>query len=122
MTLELYETELQSQSVADIKPMPKGSFMIIDNPCQQPSAAEEDVFIKTERIVYDILKQIWQDHYGPQALCPEPFSFFDFNNLTITPVSKIFSGQSGYRVIFDFQLQNTFNITTPPEAGTFLNP
>lgn len=121
MTLELYDNELQSQNVADIKQLPKGSFMIVDNPASSFSADEEAVFVKTEKIVYDILKQIWQDHYGISAdECNSPFKFFDYNNITITPVSKIFSGQSGYRVVFDFELQNTYDITEASEPGTFL--
>lgn len=121
MTLELYVTEFESQNVADIKPKTKGSFMIIDNPASSSAEDEAAVFAKTERIVWDILKKIWQDHYGPGVNeCETPFRFFEFNNLIITTEHKVFSGQSGYRVIFDFELQNTLNITEPPEAGTFL--
>lgn len=121
MTLELYETVLQSQVVSEIRQLPRGAFMIIDNPASASSADEEAVFARTEKIVYDILKQIWKDHYGAGALCETPFVFFGFNNINITPVSKIFSGQSGYYVTFEFD-QKTFDVTEPPENGTFLDP
>lgn len=121
MTLELYETETQSQIVSDIKLLTKGSFMIIDNPGSKSFLSEQICFEKTEKIILEILQKIWQDHYGSGVdECQAPFKFFEFDKIEITPVSKVFSGQSGYRVVFDFELQNTIDITQAPEAGTFL--
>lgn len=120
LCLELYEIQTQSQSIEDIKLQPKGAFMVIDNPANTSFAEITACRVKTEAIVFDILKQIWQHHYAPGVdSCLAPFSFFDFNNITITPVGPIFSGQYGHRVVFDFELQNTVDITEAPADGTF---
>jgi len=122
MAIELYDTQMESQVSSDIKPKTSGAFMIIDNPASQSAADEDAVFGKTERVTYDILKQIYQDVLSPGAddECAAPFEFFEFDKLSITPVSRIFGGQSGYRTVFDFELKKTLNINVPPEAGTFL--
>jgi hypothetical protein len=121
LCLELYEVQTQSQQVADIKLLPKGAFMVIDNPVDTSFESITVARIKTEQIVYDFLKKIWQDHYGEGVdPCLAPFKFFDFDNITITPVGPIFSGQYGHRVVFDFELQQTLDITEAPAAGTFL--
>ncbi len=118
--LELYEIQTQSQVVEDIKLLPKGAFMVIDNPADNSFAEITASRVKTEAIVFDILKQIWQHHYAPGVdTCLAPFNFFDFDKINITPVGPIFSGQYGHRVVFDFELQNTVDITEAPEAGVF---
>lgn len=121
LCLELYEIQTQSQSVEDIKLLPKGAFMVIDNPADISFAAITACRVKTEAIAFDLLKKIWQDHYAAGVdPCQAPFKFFDFDNITITPVGPIFSGQYGHRVVFDFELQQTVDITEAPAAGTFL--
>lgn len=122
MAIELYETEMQSQAVSEIKPITHGGFMVVDTPVSASAADEDACFIKCEKIVYDILKKIYQDVCAPGVdECQAPFKDFDFDKLSITPVSRIFSGrQSGYRVVFGMELQNELDITEPPEAGTFL--
>jgi len=120
LTLELYDTQSDGESISP-KLKPSGAFMIIDNPDDASFPAQEACYEKTERIVWDILKHIWQDHFAPGVdECEAPFKDFDFGKLSITPVGPIFSGQYGYRVIFDFELQNTIDLTAPPEEGTFL--
>lgn len=121
LSLELYETESGGEQVADIPLKPKGAFMIIDNPASGSFPDEEACYVKTEQIVWDILKEIWQHHYAPGVNeCQAPFKYFDFNNFSITPVGPVFGGQHGYRVIFDFELQNNIDLTEAPAAGTFI--
>lgn len=120
LCLELYETELKAESVADIKLLPQGAFMIVDNPKSSSAADNQLCYENSERILFDLLKQIWQDHYGENANCDTPFKSFSFNNNNIQVVTNAFSGQHGYRYIFDFELQNIYDIMAPPEPGTFL--
>lgn len=121
LTLELYETESTSEQVADVKLKPRGALMVIDNPASSSFPDEEACYLKTEQIVWDILKQVWQHHYAPDVdACEAPFKFFDFANIAITPVGPVFGGQHGYRVIFDFELQNNIDLTEAPAEGTFL--
>lgn len=121
LSIELYEVRTKAEAIMDIKTLTSGAFMVIDDPVSALFADMQNCYAKSEQIVYDLLKKIWQDHYGPSRdMCTRPFRFFDFDKLAITPVGPVFSGQHGYRVEFNFQLQNTYDITRAPEAGTFL--
>lgn len=122
LCLELYDTVIEAESIAAIQEDNTGAFMIVDNPVNKNFSSEQAVFEKTERICREILQQIWQDHYSANAGCETPFDSFDFDKITITPVSRIFSGQSGFRVIFSFKPFNQLSLTDAPPAGTFLPP
>lgn len=120
MTIELYQTDGGGES-QNPKLKPSGAFMIMDTPADGSFPAQEACYEKTERIMFDILKKIWQDHFAPGIdECQAPFKDFDFSKLSITPEGPAFSNQYGYRVIFEFELQNTIDLTEPPAAGAFL--
>lgn len=118
---ELYDNELQSQTVYDIRQQPKGAFMVIEHAKENDFVDELRAYALAEEIVYDILKQIWQDHYGPDAdRCTTPFKQFRWNG-TITPTGKLFTNEYGYYVQFEFEFQDTINITEAPAEGVFTN-
>ena len=120
LALEIYETEIHSENPISLKSITQGAFMVIDHPATDSFADEQAVYEKTERIVFELLQKIWQDHYSSAAqMCDRPFSFFDFDKMTITPVGPLFTGEHGYRVTFSFELQKTVDITKPPAAGVF---
>lgn len=121
LTLELYEIETESQIVYEVRPHPRGAFMVVDHPAEDTFAAEQACYETCEAIVYDILKQVWQDHYGVQSdRCTTPFKDFSFDKLSITPVGPIFDKEHGYRVEFDFEFFSNVNFARPPADGTFL--
>ena len=121
LTLELYETETESEITYDIRQKPRGAFMVVDYPESDSTADQENFYITTERIIYQILKQIWKHHYDSDVdRCDTPFKEFDFNKITITPVGPIFSRCYGWRVEFNFEFQNYIDLATPPEEGVFL--
>jgi len=120
LCLELYQNETSAENTISIKSLPSGAFMVIDHPENDSFAAEEAVMAKTERIVYELLQQIWQDHKPGSDICARPFKFFDFNKVLIEPVGPVFTGEYGYRVEFSFESQKPIDITKPPAEGTFL--
>lgn len=120
LALELFDNTTESETVNDIRMRPKGSFMILDVPEDKTLAAELACYDKCEAITIDILKQIWQQHYGQGAYgCSTPFKEFDFNKIDITPVGPVFLDKYGYRVVFDFEFQQTIDLTEAPAEGTF---
>lgn len=120
MTVELYDTETESQMVYEVRNKPRGAFMVIDHPENDTHAAELACYETCETIVYQLLKQIWQHHYRPGVnRCVTPFKDFDFNKISITPVGPIFNKEFGYRVEFDFTFQNNIDLTVAPENGVF---
>lgn len=121
LLLELYETQANASIVYDIKLQAKGAITILQHVKEGDVRAEEPAYALTEKIMYDLLKQIWQDHYGENnSRCSSPFFKFDFNTLDITSTGKILQNEYGWRVEFSFQFQNAFDITVAPEAGIFL--
>lgn len=120
LMIELYDNNLSSETVYDIRQSPKGSFMVLDHAKENDYYDEERAYAVAEGIVYDLLKKIWQDHYGvDKDRCTTPFKQFRWNG-SITPTGKLFTNEYGYYVQFDFDFQNTIDITTSPEPGTFL--
>lgn len=120
LLLELYETKTDAQSVYDIKQPAMGAITILQHVKEGDIRGEEDAYALTETILYDILKQIWQDHKPGNDGCQTPFSKFDFNNLQIASTGKILQNEMGWRVEFSFKFQNDIDITQPPAAGTFI--
>jgi len=121
LLLEMYEVVTKSESPYDIKGEYKGAFTVVALAKIDDLVAEVDAFELTEKICHDLLAKIWQDHYGPEAERDEtPFRYFDFSNISIIPVSKLFDNEFGYRVEFGFEFRETTSITTPPLTGTFL--
>jgi hypothetical protein len=121
LLLELYEVQTQGQNFFDIKMPVKGAFMVLKKAAVKNNTEEEEAYQITEEIVYDLLKQTWQQHYGSSAAeCTRPFSQFDFNNLTIEPVGPVFDNLFGWRVEFGFKFQRNIDLTAAPAIGTFL--
>ena len=121
LLLELYEVVTQSESPYDIKGQYKGAFTVLAHAAPEDIAAEIEAFELTESICYDLLAKIWQDHDGDNAQRDStPFRYFDFANISIIPVSKLFDNEFGYRIEFGFEFRQTRNISTPPIAGTFI--
>lgn len=121
LIIELYDNNLSAESPYDIRQGSKGAFMVIDHAVENNFADEERAYATAEGIMYDILKQVWQDHYGPNAdRCTTPFKQFKFT-CDITPTGKLFTNEYGWYVQFDFDLQNTIDIKEPPADGTFIN-
>ncbi|MES2457202.1 MAG: hypothetical protein V4594_16730 [Bacteroidota bacterium] len=120
--LELYENQTAGSTIYNIKQRPKGALTILQHVKEGSIRDEEAAYTLTEKILYDFLKQIWQDHYAPSAdRCETPFYQFDYNGLHITPTPKLFQNEMGWRVEFPFVFQNTIDIKRPPEAGTFID-
>lgn len=122
LALELYDNHLSNETPYDIRQSPKGAFMVINHAIEGSFIDELRAYALTEGIMYDILKQVWQDHYGPTAdQCTRPFKQFRYSG-EITPTGKLFTNYYGYYVQFDFDFQNTIDIKEPPADGTFINP
>lgn len=120
LLLELYETQTNSSIVYDIKQHAKGAITVLQHVKEGDIFGEEAAYALTETILYDILKQIWQDHYGPDSdRCQTPFYKFEFNSLDISSTGKILQNEMGWRVEFSFQFQNEINISQAPVAGAF---
>ena len=120
LALELYEVATDSEVQYDIRQRTRGAFMVIDHPAADTFTAEQACYEISERILTDILKKIWQDHYGVDVdRCLTPFREFGFNNLQIMPIGPVFDKEFGYRVEFDFEFHAAINFTDPPAPGTF---
>ncbi len=121
LCLELYDINGNAENVYDIRETPKGAFMVVNLAKENNYPDQLRAEAHTEAIIYDILKQIWQDHYGPDAdQCARPFKHFKWN-YERTPTGKLFTNYYGWYVQFSFDFQNTIDITQPPAEGTFVN-
>ncbi len=123
MLLELYETDTAAAVPYDIKEHTTGAFTIMQKvPTGGTTLQEEEAYDTSLKIARDILRSVWQDHYGPNKnKCKTPFYEFYFDKINIQATPMMFDGYFGYRVEFHFKLQSEMNFMTPPEEGTFLN-
>ena len=121
LLIELYENNLSSETVYDIRQRPKGSFTVLEHAATQDLSDQERAYTLAETIVYDLLKQIWQDTYGKDVdRCQTVFKQFRYN-INITPTGKLFQNEYGFYVEFDFDFQNDIDIRIAPDPGTFIN-
>lgn len=103
LLLEIFEVNTKSSNAYDVKGAYRGAFTILDNVKLSDFADEELKADITYGIVEDVLKGIWQDHYGPgHDSCTTPFKKFDFNNLNIVYVGPLFTNEFGWRCEFGF--------------------
>ena len=87
----------------------------------EDTQSEVEAFELTEGIMYDLLKKIYQDHYGNNVdRNTAPFRFFNFNEMSIMPLSGMFENEFGFRVEFSFEFRENQNITVAPEEGVFI--
>jgi len=123
LLLELYEVQTTGENQYDIKGNYNGAFTVLDRADVNNYTSEMTAFQKTESIYRDLLKKIWQDHFGPDAeFCTRVFSFFAFEKLIITPVGPLFDNQFGWRIEFSFRPALSFDLTGPIAEGTFITP
>lgn len=125
LIIELYENQLSGASEADIRQRPSGAFTVIDHAKERNIPAQQAAYDKCEKIMMELLQQIWQDVYGTpnrkQSLCAPPFKEFLFTNANINPTGLLFQSHYGWRVEFQFEFQNNPVISTAPAEGTFHN-
>jgi hypothetical protein len=120
LLLEMYEIVTRSPSPYDVKGVYSGAFTVLDKTTSDNTQSEVDAFSKTETIYQDMLKQIWQDHYGTgKDRCSTPFAEFYFDNLNIVPVGPILDRQCGWRVEFQFKPRTLVKITEAPTDAFF---
>jgi hypothetical protein len=121
LLLELYEIVTKASNVYDVKGFYSGAFTVLDEVIIGSTESEMDAFEKCEIIYGDILKQIWQDHYGlNKNRCVTPFAEFSFDNLNIIPVGPLFENQFGWRIEFQFKPKYLLQINQAPEEGVFI--
>lgn len=122
LLLENYEIVTHAQTPSDIKGFYSGAFSVIDTALNNDYSSEDAAFVKTERIVMDILQQIWADHYAPGVdRCNTPFKEFYFDQMNIVPIGPLYDNDFGYRVEFQFRPQLSLTISQKPAAGTFID-
>lgn len=122
LLLEMFEIKTDAESVYDIRQGAQGAITILDHVPEGDIPGEEIAYAKCEKILFDILRFIWQQHYGPDAdRCETPFRKFDFNSLDIASTGKILQNEMGWRVEFNFTFQQTANLSTPPTENAFLS-
>lgn len=122
LCLQMFENNLSNETIYDIRQRPEGAFTIVGNVKENDFIDLQRVYELTENICYDILKKIWQDHYGPQINddCERPFKQFRFTK-PITPTGRVFDGKYGWYVEFAIDFKTTVDITRQPEEGTFID-
>lgn len=121
LLLEMYEITTQAEIAYDIKGDYHGAFTVVDEAMASNTTDEVLKLASTETIMFDFLKQIWQDHYGANIdRATTPFQYFHFDKVQIMPVGPLFDNVFGWRVEFSFDLRQKQNITTPPADGTFI--
>lgn len=118
LLLELYETDTESDEVHDIKGKYSGGFMVVQHAQPGNYKSEEDAYVLAEKILLDVLRRIWNDHYGTDAdRCEAPFEIFDMDKISITPVGPLFENEFGYRVLFNFKMDDIDKFTMMPATN-----
>ncbi len=119
LLLEGYEIVSRAQVPYDVKGFYTGAFTILAHATPNDFNSELEAFATAERIYQNILKMIFQDHYGKNKdRCTTPFAEFSFDNLQIIPVGPLFENEFGWRVEFKFKPKYLLQITEPPSYGT----
>ncbi len=121
LMIEMFETKTAAESVWSVRGNHFGAFSVLASAGLENMNQQEEAYNLTEEIMYDVLAQIWQDHYGSTAdECNTPFQNFDFGSLIITPVGPLFDKQFGWRCEFGFDKNGIKEITQAPSAGVFI--
>jgi hypothetical protein len=122
LLLENYEVVTSENGKYDIKGKYMGAITVLAHATPGDFSSETAAFNTAETILYDILNEIWQHHYGKNKnRCDTPFAEFYFD-LNIVPVGPILDNEFGWRAEFMFKPRITFDVTTLPAEGTFIYP
>lgn len=99
-----------------------GAFTVLDTADQESNKEIALAGDKTLGIVADILKDMFNDHLGPDAHpCASLFEDIDID-MNLMPVGPVLDSQFGWRCTFYFKMRKGLDITTPPAPGTFIDP
>lgn len=121
LLVEMYEIKTHGTSKLQIRGDYQGAFSVFASAGLEDYNEQAAAYDLTEEILWDILAQMYQDHYGPGAnSCGSPLKDVDFNNLNIIPVGPVFDSEFGWRCEFSFNLNNLTRITTKPADGVFI--
>lgn len=119
LMVEMFEITNTAQTVYDVKSNYNGAFSVFASAKVDDINVQAEAYACTFKIMDDLLRKIWQDHYGVgKDRCHTPFSDFYFNT-NITPVGPVFDKEYGWRCEFSFKPKNSVPYTTPPEDGVF---
>ena len=123
LMVENYEIKTHGENMLAVRSSYFGAFSIFASANPEDYNEVEAAYDLAEKILYDVLAQMYQDHYGPDAdACETPLKSIDFLKLMISPVGPVFNQEFGWRCEFEFNLNNTPLITTKPADGVFINP
>ena len=118
LLVELYETDTEATDVNDVNGKYSGAFSILQSALMENYTSEEAAYVLAEKIMLDVLRTIWNDHYGEEAdRCEAPFEYFSFDKMNITPVGPIYNNQFGYRVLFGFRMSDNKKFTMLPATS-----
>lgn len=120
---EIFEVDTAGSSVLDVKAGYIGALMVLDHAKSNDYADEIAKLASTELIIWQLINQMWQDHYGPdKSRCTSPFASISFNKLNVVAVGPLFDNEFGWRCEFQFQPKLPFDLKKPVLAGVFVNP
>lgn len=118
---EIFEVDTTGTSVLDVKGTYTGSILVIDHAKANDYGDEIAKLASTEQIIWQILVQMYQDHYGPDKdRCTSPFASIDFNKLNLVAAGPLFDNEFGWRAEFQFRPKLPFDFKKPLPAGVFL--
>lgn len=119
LLLEMYQVTTKADVPYDVKGFYTGAFTILQHATPGDVESETEAFEYAEQIYTNVLKQIYQDHYGVNKnRCSTPFTDFYFNNLDIIPVGPLFENEFGWRVEFQFKPKYLAKLSEAPDYGT----
>lgn len=122
LLIQLYETDLSAQSEYSINLFPSAAFTVLCSASANDYRQEEAAYILAEEIMYELLQQIWQDHYSAENRnCKSPFKEFFFDKIRIIPTGMLFNGAFGWHCDFSFEFSNPSKVPTAPVSGSFKN-
>lgn len=122
LLLQIYETELSANSELNINNSTTGAFTIVMDAINGEIGSEHSAYALCEKIMYELLQQIHQDHYSEaNRNCSSPFKEFYFDKIDITPTGKIFTSHFGYHCEFSFSFRTKLKIGQPVADGLFSN-
>ena len=115
--LEMFELVTRGDNPFGVRGSYKGAISIFDRVAMDDFADQSNKAQTCYRILEEILRQIWQDHYGKDKnRCSTPFAKFNFNELDINYVGPLFDNVYGWRCEFSFEPLHTLNLQKAPEG------
>ncbi len=100
--LHLYDWQVKDNEAGDVRGQHNGGFLITKKAQPNNNKDEQDVYVATELVVWDIVNKMYNEKNAGACNCYNFSDIINFNTITVKPVGPLWDNRYGWWVEFTY--------------------